>query len=197
MNWIDVLVNKPLYLNLGGRSNHHPDKFYENYVSVDIRSSSIGWEVKDDLRRIPIPIPDNLVDRILTEHFLEELAIEDIDKLLKDCFRLLKPGGFMRIAVPDYNNPIDPVNRECLAKGKDPRWPENLTLPTYDLMRNIVKNSPFSNYKFYHYWDNGEFIRQKIDYSLGMIKRTPDNDIRDKAPNRELSITSIVLDLFK
>lgn len=193
MNWSDILRNKPLYLNLGGRLNHHPTKYYENYISVDTYLTTGEYEIKHDLRT-PIPLPNNSVDRLHTEDFLQYLTIEDINKLLKECFRLLKPGGFMRVGVPDYNNPKD---QEYNTKGKDPRWPDHKTLTTYDLMRNIVKNSPFSKYKFYHYWDDGKFIRHKVDYSLGMIKRTPDNDIRDKEPNKELYVTSIVIDLFK
>lgn len=193
MNWKDIISKHPIYLNLGGGNNHHPKIDYKNYISVDINCHN-DWCVKHDLRR-PIPLPDNSVNRILTEDFLEHIHVDDIKRLLQECFRIIKPKGMMRIGVPDYNNLKD---RPYLLKGKDERFPKHVTLTHYELMKTIIEQSPFSsNYKFYHYWDREKFIYEKIDYSLGFIKRTPDNDVRCKKSGCELQITSIVVDIFK
>lgn len=193
MNWKDIISKDPIYLNLGGGNNHHPKIGYKNYVSIDTNCHNDPC-IKFDLRK-PIPLPDNSVTRILTEDFLEHIHVYDIKKLLQECFRILKYRGIMRIGVPDYNNPKD---RPYLVKGIDKRFPSHVTLTYYKLIKNIIIESPFSyNYKFYHYWDEGKFIREKIDYSLGFIKRTPDNDIRCKKHGYELQVTSIVVDLFK
>jgi len=174
MNWSEVLIKDPIYLNLGGSNNCHPKVGYEKYISVDINPPSEDWSVKQDLRK-PIPLPDNSVNRILSEDFLEHIKAEGIKALLFECFRLLKPGGMMRIGVPDYNNPKD---YPYLKRGSDPRFPHHITLTNYKLMRKIIEELPFSRHEFYHYWDNGKFICKKIDYSFGMIRRTPDNDPR-------------------
>ncbi|MEM4725296.1 MAG: hypothetical protein QXP01_09820, partial [Candidatus Hadarchaeum sp.] len=81
----------------------------------------------------------------------------------------------MRIGVPDYGNPKD---YPYLLKGSDPRFPRHITLTHYQLMKRIIEESPFTRYEFYHYWDNGKFVYKPIDYSLGMVRRTPDNDPR-------------------
>ncbi len=163
-----------IYLNLGGGINCHPKIGYKNYISVDINPPHEGWSVKHDVRE-PFPLAEHSVTRILSEDLVEHLKIEEIKVLFRECFRLLKPQAVMRIGVPDYDNPKD---RLYFEKGRDPRHPDHITLTNYELMKNIIEESPFSRYEFYHYWDEGEFIYKKIDYSLGMIKRTPVNDPR-------------------
>lgn len=193
MNWSDVLLLDKRYLNLGGSNDCYVRPDYKYYVSVDIRRVKSEWSIQHDLRN-PIPLIDDCVDRILTEDFLEHLKLKEIRSLLSECYRILKPKGMMRIGVPDYNNPKD---YPYLAVKHDSRHSDHLTLFTYEFMKDIIEKSLFVNYKFYHYWDEGKFIRGDIDYSLGMIKRTPDNDLRCKTKGRELYATSIVVDLFK
>ncbi len=183
MNWSDILKMAPIYLNLAGEKDCHPKDGYKNYVSVDISSLSKEWTIRHDLRE-PIPLPDKSVERMLSEHFLEHMEIRYIDIFLRECHRLLKHGEMMRIAVPDYGHPS---YRQYLIEGVDPKNP----------MMCIVKRSQFTKYKFYHYWDNGKFVYNKIDYSLGTIKRTPDNDRRCHKHGHRLDATSIVVDLFK
>ncbi len=192
MKWQDIKEKKPIYLNLGGNGNCHPNAGYENYIAVDIKAPDIEWAVRHDLRT-PIPLPDGSVDRILSEDFLEHVTKEDIEKIIRECFRLLKPGGFLRIGVPDYNNPKD---KQYLMKGEDPRSPLHITLTNYDLVKEIVDAGPFKRFKFYHYWDGDKFIHNKIDYSLGMVKRTPDNDIRCKRIGIIRKVYGIVKDFL-
>jgi len=45
------------------------------------------------------PIFDNTIDRIYSSHLFEHLAIEDGMHMLKECFRVLVPGGRMRLVT--------------------------------------------------------------------------------------------------
>ncbi len=174
MDWSEVKTKDPIYLNLGGGLNCHPNPEYENYISVDLDPPDHGWAVKHDIRN-PIPLPDHSVTRIHSEDFFEHISKEEIKELLAECYRLLKPGGRLRISVPDYKNPKD---RPFLDQQKDPRLPLHVTLTHYELMKDLIEESPFKNYTFYHYWEGDQFIRKDIDYSHGIIKRTPENDPR-------------------
>ncbi len=191
MEWSEVLTKDPIYLNLGGGVNCHPRAGYENYISVDISPPSRGWAVRHDIRK-PIPLPDSSVTRILSEDFLEHINIEEINMFLVECFRLLKSGGIVRIGVPDYNNPKD---RPYLKKGSDPRFPGHITLTCYELMKDTIESSPFSHYKFYHYWNGENYIHERIDYSFGMIRRTPDNDPRCRRIGFIQDIKGVFIDL--
>jgi len=69
-----------------------------------------GWENLDlkcnlgvkycDLRK-PLPYPNNSTDFIYHEHFLEHLDEVDGFHLLQECYRVLKPDGWMRCVTPD------------------------------------------------------------------------------------------------
>jgi predicted SAM-dependent methyltransferase len=83
-----------------------------------------------------------------------------------------------------------------LQKGFDPRNNLHITLTTYDKLKPILENSPF-HVNYLHYWKNdNEFVQNDIDYTMGYIKRTPDNDERNKGENK-LYVTSLVCDLTK
>jgi predicted SAM-dependent methyltransferase len=63
----------------------------------------IDWENYDkqiDISK-PLPFDNNSIDFIFLEHGLEHITqIEGID-FLKECYRILKINGVMRIAFPD------------------------------------------------------------------------------------------------
>ena len=48
-----------------------------------------------------IPFKDNSVDFIFTSHFLEHLFKGDAENFLREAVRVLKPGGKIRVSVPD------------------------------------------------------------------------------------------------
>ncbi|MGD9977751.1 MAG: methyltransferase domain-containing protein [Bacteroidales bacterium] len=48
-------------------------------------------------------IPDNFIDEYVTVHFLEH--INNLELLMKDIHRTLKPNGTVNIIVPHFSNP--------------------------------------------------------------------------------------------
>lgn len=70
---------------------------FDKWVNVD--GDSATADILHDLRK-PLPIGDREVDFIFNEHFLEHLTAEEGLYVMKECFRLLKPGGVLRITVP-------------------------------------------------------------------------------------------------
>lgn len=55
----------------------------------------------------PYPFPDGSFDYIYSEHLFEHLALEQGINMLQECFRILKPGGRMRMAMPNFHFLID------------------------------------------------------------------------------------------
>ena len=82
------------YLNLGCGSRYHPD-----WINIDIAPQ--GPEViRHDLSR-GIPLPDASCDVVYHTAVLEHLRPADASAFLMECFRVLKPGGVVRVGVPD------------------------------------------------------------------------------------------------
>ena len=59
-----------------------------------------------------LPFKNNSVDFLYTSHFVEHLKRYEAVDFLKDCFRILKLGGVLRICVPD----IEKISKKYLAK---------------------------------------------------------------------------------
>jgi len=49
----------------------------------------------------PFPFDDSVFDYVLSEHLIEHLPFNDGMFMLSECFRVLKPGGRMRLSTPD------------------------------------------------------------------------------------------------
>jgi predicted SAM-dependent methyltransferase len=50
---------------------------------------------------LSLPLKNNAVDFIYSSHFFEHLFKDEASNLLVECARALKPGGIIRISVPD------------------------------------------------------------------------------------------------
>jgi predicted SAM-dependent methyltransferase len=85
---------RPVLLNLGSGPQRAA-----GWVNVDIlgMNPDLYW----DLRR-GIPFPDASVQATFLEHVLEHFATADALRILKECRRVLVPGGVVRVGVPDF-----------------------------------------------------------------------------------------------
>ena len=82
------------YVNLGCGNNYHPD-----WINIDIAPLGPGV-IAHDLSR-GIPLGDNSCDVVYHSHVLEHIRRGDAPAFIAECFRVVKPGGIIRIAVPD------------------------------------------------------------------------------------------------
>ena len=114
-------TKKPLLLDLGSGTNYtegwtHVD-FYQNRIRKFWKShpEKRRQEIETDLR-YPLNCPDNIVDGVYSGHTLEHLYPNHAYNLLKEIFRVLKPGCWLRINVPDLMKVINYYN------GKDEKF---------------------------------------------------------------------------
>lgn len=107
---------KPIYLELGAGSR----KGENGWVTSDICR---GADLRIDLLE-PFPFPDNSIDKIYSSHVFEHFHTHQLEFILSECRRVLKPGGVISVCVPNaeihlnaYNNPdaFDP-DRFCRYK---------------------------------------------------------------------------------
>jgi SAM-dependent methyltransferase len=82
------------YLDLGCGPNTH-----ENFINLDY-----SWHPKIDLCwdvSRGIPLPDDSLRGVFTEHCLEHFPVRVAEAVLCEVHRILIPGGRVRIVVPD------------------------------------------------------------------------------------------------
>lgn len=60
-----------------------------------------------DLSLFPWPWDNGAVDEILASHVLEHFTRQDGFHFLRECHRILRPGGVLHVAVPDMDKFID------------------------------------------------------------------------------------------
>lgn len=98
-------------LNLG--SGTFPLDGWQNLDLVD-HPGVIRCDLTDG-----IPFTNESVDLIRSEHFLEHISLEHGQRLLFDCFRVLKKGGRIRISVPSLETAILDYMHNKLDRAKE------------------------------------------------------------------------------
>jgi predicted SAM-dependent methyltransferase len=89
----------PYKLHIGCGSLH-----FDGWINVDLNDGpnvDIVWNVTR-----PFPTPDGTCQYVYSEHFLEHMLVEDGVRFLRDCHRVLMPGGVLRIAMPSVAEPV-------------------------------------------------------------------------------------------
>ena len=82
-------------LQLGAAENIKP-----GWLNTDLHGYGHGDElVYVDVRK-PFPLPDASFDLVYSEHMLEHLTYAEGQHCLRECFRVLRPGGTIRTATP-------------------------------------------------------------------------------------------------
>ena len=69
------------------------------------------------------PFGDSLFDYVFTEHMIEHLCFADARNAITESFRVLKPGGRIRVSTPD------------LARNFSLKAARYRRLPVMDLLR--------------------------------------------------------------
>jgi len=109
----------------------------DRVIGVDIAKCD-GVDVVHDLTEFPYPFKNESLDAIYSCHFVEHLDGIERMKFFNECYRILKPGGIMRLLHPYYKS---------VRAVQDPthKWPP------------IAENS-------YLYWDKTWRETNKLDH---------------------------------
>ena len=67
----------------------------------------------------PWPLADDSASAVYSSHFLEHLELEEARLVLREAARVLRPGGLIRIVVPDFEHLIELYRRERTEKPSE------------------------------------------------------------------------------
>lgn len=155
---IQALNGLPLLIDIGVGAN-----FREGWVHVDFFSLRLRFwkkinrraEVETDLR-YPLLSTNEIANGVYSCHTIEHLYPKEAYRLLAEILRILKPGGWLRLGVPDlqvaldfYNGKISMPEYKCRAEaiahltqdwGHHSVWDE-------ELLTHALKSVGFINIK--------------------------------------------------
>jgi predicted SAM-dependent methyltransferase len=101
------------YLNLGCGN-----KFHKDWVNVDMVSNSPYVKSYNLLKGLPFP--NDQFNVIYHSHVLEHFPKEKAPDFIRECFRVLKPGGIMRVVVPDLENIVNEYKKHLNENIENP-----------------------------------------------------------------------------
>src|SRR5215469_1479512 len=74
----------------------------EGWINTDLNPCMMGVGPMDATKTFPFV--DNFFTHIFSEHMIEHITKEEGEFMLRECFRVLKPGGKIRISCPGREN---------------------------------------------------------------------------------------------
>ncbi len=151
------------YLNAGcGR------RFYNGkpWINIDVGSDDetiLPWDV-----RAGLPMEANAVDVVYLSHVLEHFSEEAGVCLTSECHRVLRPGGVLRVVVPD----LEGICREYLRQLDEIRsahseHPDRLAWIKLELLDQCVRHKSGGRMREFFSEHGRDAI--EIDYVVGRI----------------------------
>jgi len=135
------------------------------------------------------------VNAILAEHVWEHLTIEDGLTAAQNCHRYLRPGGYLRIAVPDGLKPDPDYIEYVRVGGSGAGASDHKVLYTVHSLTMLLSRAGFDTQVLEHYDDDGGFHAVDWDPASGMIHRSKRFDERNAGG--VLRYTSLIVDGIK
>jgi SAM-dependent methyltransferase len=77
-------------------------------------------DVVHDLLDFPYPFADGSAEQVYLKHVLEHFPLPDAQRILREVYRILEPGGVMHVRVPHVFSVaawVDPTHRTGFAFG--------------------------------------------------------------------------------
>lgn len=138
------------------------------------------------------------VDAMLAEHVWEHMTYEDGILAAKNCFRYLKPGGYIRCAVPDKNFQDEWYQDMVKVGGPGPIDHPAVThkiLYDYETLISVFEKAGFEVSLLEYCDKNGDFHFVYWNEYDGKIGRSFRYDTRNSI--EKLGMVSIIIDAKK
>lgn len=149
-------------------------------INQRLRLFDLDWNDKIFLHNLTKPFPwkSGSVDVTYSSHTLEHMSREEGRQFLSECFRVLRPGGVIRIIVPDLRWYVDDyINGKIKAED----FLEKLDV-LYLSSPNAFKSkmAPFIQFPHKCMYDNERLVAVLQDIGFDASVRAPfDSEIDD------------------
>lgn len=166
------MKNEPKLINLGCGP-----RFHTSWTNLDFNSTHPS--VKQCNLLNGIPYPNDFFDAVYHSHVLEHFSKYQAKIFIQECYRVLKPGGTIRVVVPDLEGIIKVYLRELnnvIESKKDSEanydW---ILLELFDQMIRKESGGEMAKYLSQKEILNEEFVYSRVgesyrDYRPVLIK---------------------------
>jgi predicted SAM-dependent methyltransferase len=138
---------------------------FEGWVNID--KTGKGADLRRDLRK-GLPYDDDSAVLIYNEHLIEHLTCEEGLAVLREFYRVLKPGGIVRIATPDLDYLVAKyVSDDWRAQY----WIQNLRSEIQT--RAEMLNISFRDWEHKYLYNAEELERRLREVGFTRISRQP------------------------
>ncbi len=164
--------------------------FQDSWIPTDVHSLNLlrpnTWKLYFD---------ENSIAAILAEHVWEHLAPEEGFIAAKTCYRYLKKGGYVRVAVPDGYHTSQEYLNYVRPGGTGAGADDHKILYNYKTLNKVFEDAGFTVKMLEYFDENGKFHFYDWDTAAGMVHRSKRYDERNA--NHELRYTSLIIDAVK
>ena len=137
--------------------------------------------------------PDT-IERMLAEHVIEHLTIDQFKDFLRIARVYLAPGGRIRLAVPDGCHPDPDYIQRVRPGGTGGGADDHKVLYTGELMREILTAQGYDCQLLEYHDAAGEFHHRDWRAEDGFVRRSAGHDPRNA--NGRLAYTSLMVDCW-
>lgn len=138
--------------------------------------------------------PESL-DAILSEHMWEHLTKDDGEIAAKNCYRYLKRGGYLRVAVPDGFHPSSAYREHVRPGGIGPGADDHKVLYDYRSLKDVLVSAGFKISLLEYFDEKGNFRFHPWNSEDGHVLRSSRYDRRNAGGT--LNYTSLIIDAVK
>ncbi len=151
-----------------------------------------------------LPVDDQTFDYLFSEHLIEHLTYMDALSMLKECHRILRPGGRIRIATPDIDKIIQlRVTEKSDLQQRYVKWHIDTFFPEVGVYDDIfVINNAFSGFGHKFLYDENTLRTFMIKAGFSKIVRcdpgqSDDDNLRGvdfRAGNEMTGFSNLILE---
>lgn len=133
-----------VYVNLGCGVNTS-----DEFINIDARAMP-NVHFIHEVQHLPM-LKDDSVDLLYASHLVEHIPRDELKETFFEWKRVLKPGGILRIGVPDFDklvevyrlsgNAVESIVNQLL--GQDAPYDDHHTIWNFDYARELFEGAGF------------------------------------------------------
>jgi predicted SAM-dependent methyltransferase len=156
------------------------DNFLKGWLNTDLHPRSRDYMYMDATK--PFPFEDSIFDYIFSEHLIEHFTYEVGDSMLRECYRVLKLGGTIRISTPSLEQ-LTGLFRPRKSRSQDQfiRWVVDKYFPEIAVYKeSFVINNSYSRWGhlFIYDYETLKGLLEKVGFIA--IRRSSPGESEDE-----------------